>query len=176
MGGQFPNMDISKTPMWVFPKIGVPPKSSILIGFSFINHPFWGSPILETPVFFLHFPTPGVSFDGGISSPSITRSQIPIWLDLRNIGTKVHPMWLQLWFSDLPKKSWAWLRKKDDGTKTNKSPFCSKNLQPNRWNFQLPTWVARRVYAHGLGWHMLLELQFCCCFLAFEKGHWNYLS
>ena len=27
---------------WVFPKIMVPPKSSILIGFSIINHPFWG--------------------------------------------------------------------------------------------------------------------------------------
>ena len=39
--------------MWVFPKIGVgPPKSSILIGFSIINHPFWGTvPLfLETPM------------------------------------------------------------------------------------------------------------------------------
>ena len=26
------------------------PKSSILIGFSIINHPFWGTPILETPM------------------------------------------------------------------------------------------------------------------------------
>ena len=35
--------------IWVFPKIGVPwgaPKSSILIGFSIINHPFWGTIIL----------------------------------------------------------------------------------------------------------------------------------
>ena len=32
---------------WVFPKIGVFPKSSILIGFSLVNHPFWGkTPIL----------------------------------------------------------------------------------------------------------------------------------
>ena len=41
--------------MWVFPKIGVPgtPKSSILIGFSIINHPFWGTPILgNTHAFF----------------------------------------------------------------------------------------------------------------------------
>ena len=29
----------------MFPKIEVPPKSSILIGFSIINHPFWGTPI-----------------------------------------------------------------------------------------------------------------------------------
>ena len=33
------------TPIWVFPKIGVTPKSSILIGFSIINHPFWDIPI-----------------------------------------------------------------------------------------------------------------------------------
>ena len=31
--------------IWMFPKIVVPPKSSILIGFSLINHPFWGTPI-----------------------------------------------------------------------------------------------------------------------------------
>ena len=43
------NLDIF--PTWVFPKImGKAPKSSILIGFSIINHPFWGfSPFLETP-------------------------------------------------------------------------------------------------------------------------------
>ena len=30
--------------IWVFPKIvGFPPKSSILIGCSIINHPFWGT-------------------------------------------------------------------------------------------------------------------------------------
>ena len=27
------------------------PKSSILIGFSIINHPFWGTPFLETPMY-----------------------------------------------------------------------------------------------------------------------------
>ena len=34
--------------IWVFPKIGGPPKSSILTrfsSFSIINHPFWGTPI-----------------------------------------------------------------------------------------------------------------------------------
>ena len=34
-----------RLPTWMFPKIVVPPKSSILIGFSIINHPFWGTPI-----------------------------------------------------------------------------------------------------------------------------------
>ena len=31
--------------IWMFPKIVVPPKSFILIGFSIINHPFWSTPI-----------------------------------------------------------------------------------------------------------------------------------
>ncbi len=31
--------------MWVFPKKDGTPKSSILLGFSIINHPFWGTPI-----------------------------------------------------------------------------------------------------------------------------------
>ena len=32
--------------IWIFPKIvGFPPKSSILIGFSILNHPFGGTPI-----------------------------------------------------------------------------------------------------------------------------------
>ena len=35
--------------IWMFPKIVVPPKSSILIGFSIINHPFWGTTILGNP-------------------------------------------------------------------------------------------------------------------------------
>ena len=32
-------------PIWMFPKIVVPPNHPILIGLSTINHPFWGSPI-----------------------------------------------------------------------------------------------------------------------------------
>ena len=35
---------------WVFPKIRGTPKSSILIGFSIINHPFWGT----VPLFWKH--------------------------------------------------------------------------------------------------------------------------
>ncbi len=41
---------------------GGPPKSSILIGFSIINHPFWGTPIFGNTHFvgdeFPSFPTP----------------------------------------------------------------------------------------------------------------------
>ena len=33
--------------IWVFPKIVVSPNHPILIGFSIINHPFWGTPIFR---------------------------------------------------------------------------------------------------------------------------------
>ena len=44
------NLYIIVSFIWVCPKIMVPPKSSILIGFSIINHPFWVSLFLETPI------------------------------------------------------------------------------------------------------------------------------
>ena len=40
---------------WVFPKMMVPPKSSILIGFSIINHRFWGTPVFGN-IHFLDVP------------------------------------------------------------------------------------------------------------------------
>jgi len=43
VGGCFDSMLVS-TNIEMFPKIGgFPPKSSILIGFSMLNHPFWGT-------------------------------------------------------------------------------------------------------------------------------------
>ena len=33
--------------------MGVPPKSSILAGFSIINYPFWGTPVEETTIWVL---------------------------------------------------------------------------------------------------------------------------
>ena len=38
------NLEV-RIPIWVFPKIGIPPNHPFLIGFSIINHPFWGTPI-----------------------------------------------------------------------------------------------------------------------------------
>ena len=35
---------------------GKTPKSSMLIGFSIINHPFWGTPIFGNILIFLVFP------------------------------------------------------------------------------------------------------------------------
>jgi len=35
----------NKRNSWMFPKIMVPPNHPILIGFSIINHPFWGTTI-----------------------------------------------------------------------------------------------------------------------------------
>ena len=39
------NIPLLKNIIWMFPKIVVPPNHPILIGFSIINHPFWGTPI-----------------------------------------------------------------------------------------------------------------------------------
>ena len=49
---------IHGTGIWVFPyMVGFPPKSSILIGFSIINHLFWGTPIfLKHPYIYLYLP------------------------------------------------------------------------------------------------------------------------
>ena len=43
-GFELPGMDFTGL-IWMFPKIVVPPRSSNLIGFSIINHPFWDTPI-----------------------------------------------------------------------------------------------------------------------------------
>ena len=45
-GGGGPGGRGTASYIWMFPKMVVPtPKSSILIGFSIINHPFWGTSI-----------------------------------------------------------------------------------------------------------------------------------
>ena len=51
--------------IWVFPKIvGFPPKSSILIGFSITNHPFWDIPIFGNTHFStVFFYQPAKTFD-----------------------------------------------------------------------------------------------------------------
>ena len=40
--------------IWMFPKIVVPPNHPTLIGFSIINHPFWGIPIFGNTHIYLH--------------------------------------------------------------------------------------------------------------------------
>ena len=44
-----------KAPKWVFPKNRCTPKSLILIGFSTINHPFWGTLIFGNTQMFMQF-------------------------------------------------------------------------------------------------------------------------
>ena len=60
---------------WVFPKIvGFPPNSSMFIGFSIINHPFWGfSPILGNSYF---LPT---SYRGCSAGPPRCDHGIWVW-------------------------------------------------------------------------------------------------
>ena len=80
--------------MWMFPKMVVTPKSSILIGISSINHPFWGTTIFgNTHVTFAerwknqeHIPIPQVK---GESLPTIIFSRGCSYVKLRecNLNT-----------------------------------------------------------------------------------------
>ena len=78
-------IQISKCYIWVFPKIvGFPPKSSILIGFSIINHPSWG----PSPIVIVFNPT-GCHVTNNPSSPPRTEVKAPdltpkknkVWMD-----------------------------------------------------------------------------------------------
>ena len=62
-------------PKWVFPIIMVPPKSSILIGFSILNHLFWG----KHPYFWKH---PNVTF---IYFPQGKQNQLELEKDQKYI-------------------------------------------------------------------------------------------
>ena len=66
--------------IWVFPKIGVPPNHPILIGFSIINHPFWGTIIFGNT----HIGIPiGINhlFLGLDFHPNRLSSPLSCWLD-----------------------------------------------------------------------------------------------
>ena len=86
--------------IWVFPKIGVPPKSSILIGFSIINHPFWGTPFFGN-THMIQIWWGSASFNTGwgfLPPPSDVRNPLRFLFFL--LGS-----WLT-WFA-----SWIWLFK-----------------------------------------------------------------
>ena len=91
-GGELLNFDLKKMDfftnwfkhsIWVFPKIVVPPNSSILIGFSFINHPFWGTPIFGNTHFFISCITLNVFF---LSSCCWTLWMVNLVEEMCNIG------------------------------------------------------------------------------------------
>ena len=57
------------------------PKSSILIGFSIINHPFWGTPILGNT----HLEKP-TNFDRGDH-----KRRLASWLEMKKLETSGYP-------------------------------------------------------------------------------------
>ena len=79
-----PRFNHTKT--WVFPKIGGTPKSSILRGFSIINHPFWGTPIIGNT----HMITPKIRFN---KPGQLRRCQV--WWDQDAVSILWKPWWKQ---------------------------------------------------------------------------------
>ena len=89
------------------------PKSSILIWFSIINHPFWGTPILETPIYTRKFNSSPLKVIDG----SYKTIRIPILLGFRPIfrgrlllnfrGACFTQRVCVLWFPSFPPKKLA---------------------------------------------------------------------
>ena len=84
---------------WCFQKIGVgTPKSGILIGFSVINHPFWGVfPLfLETPMFRIYLESFGYLLMLGCRFHSVRVGFCNLkirWLDTQHSSTGVLYLW-----------------------------------------------------------------------------------
>ena len=88
--------------LWVFPKIvGFPPKSSNLIGFSIINHPFWGTPILGNP----HINPYGLGLMMLMTIPFFAKK----WGSL-DLSTNINRQFLEVLFKN-PERRWLsrWL-------------------------------------------------------------------
>ena len=69
----FPQNFLLRCIQWMFPKIMGAPKSSILIGFSIINHPFWGTIIFGNMKSIM--PSPGLL--PGVAHPGIAHPLPP---------------------------------------------------------------------------------------------------
>ena len=83
------------------------PKSYILIGFSIINHPFWG-----TPIFWKHpnlFKRPFVrSFDGPLPSWPMSRTCPPLWCQcLWSGGCSTELRWKGCFLCKMNGKRWV---------------------------------------------------------------------
>ena len=82
--------------IWEFPKIvGFPSKSSILIEFSIINHPFWGTTILGNP-HVIHQGSFRLRSSSTSRSPVVNVSLSPWWVSLHrtNENFSVSPCWV----------------------------------------------------------------------------------
>ena len=64
--------------IWVFPKIMVPPNHPILIGFSLINHPFWGTTIFGN----IHIYMPSLFFWGVVFGELSSDKLISVYLSI----------------------------------------------------------------------------------------------
>ncbi len=124
--------------MGVEPKIGgKPPKSSILIGFSIINHPFWGSPIFgNTQIFGIR-----------ISEYKTIGSRFCLWKTCAFVFD--HPFWGLIWSSTFGNKligyllpeTFVWMAGQSDlnqwATKNNTCFIIGRNTFHRRRSFYI---------------------------------------
>ena len=83
---QTPHLQPTKA-IWVFPKIvGFPPKTSILIRFSIINHPFWGTRIFGN----IHLSE---------IEPQKKTAMTTTWIDPKKIFSQASLPGANLWFA-----------------------------------------------------------------------------
>ena len=84
------------------------PKSSILIGFSIINHPFWGTPILETSIYEVYDPSELVTPQLGLLTKNQVSTVTPTGTHVLEI--EVHSLLLERQWSWKTKKSRWWFQ------------------------------------------------------------------
>ena len=87
----------------MFPKmVGFPPKSSILIGFSIINHPFWSIPyFLETPIYWILLSLSECWILGLLDEENHT------WLKMKFASIQLHPkLRTRMWSQDCGDDHW----------------------------------------------------------------------
>ena len=114
-------------PFGCFQKIvGFPPKSSIFIGFSLINHPFWGTPIfLETPIWWTRNMDNATCAEPMFAASSSSSSNVEARLAVEDTGSDRFDIAKsreasQLWNPNVPKQGISPKRFQSKATATTK--------------------------------------------------------
>ena len=139
--------------IWRFPETGVPPNHPFLVGCSFINHPFWGTPFMETPIYVSTFPNLFWITTNTVRLGACQRVYLPKphefpnfpWylqnlLILRTIGLRCRTLRRSVDFevAALPSRLLAFL---PHGQGWSLGTYGNRNLEPSPcWLWTMSTW------------------------------------